>query len=46
MHDLVNKRIFMTRIFCHSIRKTKTLWSDEVVTNYAFTHLKVDINLL
>ena len=45
MHDLVKKRLSTTRIFCHSITKIKTLWSEKVVTNYPFTHLKTAINL-
>ena len=45
MHDLVKKRISITRIFCHSVTKIKTLWREKVVTNYPFIHLKIAINL-
>ena len=45
MHDLVKKSLSITRIFCHSITKIKTLGREKVVTNYAFTPLKIDVNL-
>ena len=47
MHDLVKKRLYITRIFCLSITGIKTLWREKVhvVTNYPFTHLKITINL-
>ena len=45
MHDLVKKRLSITRIFCLSITKIKTLWEEKVATNYPFTHLKIAINL-
>ena len=45
MHDLVKKRLSITRIFCHSKTKIKTLWGEKTVTNYPFTHLKIAINL-
>ena len=45
MHHLVKKRLSITRIFCLSITKIKTLWREKVVTNYPFTHLKIAINL-
>ena len=45
MRDLVKKRFSLTRIFCLSITKIKTLWREKVVTNYPFTHLKIAIKL-
>ena len=45
MHDLVKKRLSITRIFCLSITKFKTLWREKVVTNYPFTHLQIAKNL-
>ena len=46
MHDLVKKkRLSITRIFCLSITKIKTLWREKVVTNYPFTRLKIAVNL-
>ena len=45
MHDLVKKRLAITRIFCHSITKINTLWREKVVTNYPSTHLKIARNL-
>ena len=44
MLDLVKKRLFITRIFCHNIAKKETSWREKVVTNYPFTHLKIAIN--
>ena len=45
MQDLEKKRLSITRIFCLSITKTKTLWREKVVKIYPFTHLKIAINL-
>ena len=44
MHDLVKKRLSITRIFYHSITKIKTLWREKVVKNYSLTPLKIAIN--
>ena len=46
MQDLVKNRLSITRIFCHSITKIKTLWDEKVVTNYPFTHLKIVITFM
>ena len=45
VHDLIKKRLSITRIFCLSITKIKMLWREKVVTHYPFTHLKIAINL-
>ena len=44
-HDLVKKRLSITRIFCLSITKIKMVWRGKAVTNDSFTHLKIAINL-
>ena len=45
MHDLVKKHLSITRIFCLSITKIKTLWREKVVTNYLFIHLKMEVSI-